>query len=262
MKVRSEAPECCNWKSPEVQRSHSKMSIILDNCAFFALLILYQSPKSYQLPDKPIRLLPHRLFVPHINPTHTTDVCVVVLSLAISLSLSRWATHSPSLRLYQHTWVTVTHMQTFLWCGLGKHNWSSHKKQHDVSIRMMFSQVQLSDTVIAVLAHHEIISTFPRKTKPANNLRLDKLHTYMKRLTGMSKNNFVASRKHMKKCQFWKMSSLKGKSKCQRDRYFTHRERCLLGVSQDGMRIIFFPCWNEPQLPDIKHTYKAVKSVT
>lgn len=26
----------------------------------------------------------------------------------------------------------------------------------------------------------------------------------------------------MKKCQFWKMPSLKGKSKCQRDRYFTH----------------------------------------
>lgn len=185
---------------------------------------------------------------------------------SLSLSLCRWATHYPSLRHCQHSWETVTHMQTLLWCGLGKHNWSSHKRsmvsKGNVSIRMMFSQVQPSDTVIAVLAHREIISTFPRKTKPANNLRLDKLHTYMKRLTGMSRNNFVASRKHMKKCQFWKMSSLKGKSKCQRDRYFTHRERCLLGVSQDGMRIIFFPCWNEAQLPDIKHTYKVVKSLT
>ncbi len=58
----------------------------------------------------------------------------------------------------------------------------------------------------------------------------------------------------MKKCQFWKMSSLKGKSKCQRDRYFIHRERCLLGVTQKGVRIIFFPSWNELQLPGIKHT--------
>lgn len=90
--------------------------------------------------------------------------------------------------------------------------------------------------------------------KKPNNLRLDKLHTYMRTLTGMSKNNFVASRKHMKKCQFWKMSSLKGESKCQRDWYFTHREHCLLGVALKDVRIIFFPCWNELQLPGIKHT--------
>lgn len=77
----------------------------------------------------------------------------------------------------------------------------------------------------------------------------------MRTLTGMSKDNSVASRKHMKKCQFWKMSSLKGKSKCQRDRYFTHREHCLLGAALKDVRIIFFfPCWNELQLPGIKHT--------
>lgn len=48
--------------------------------------------------------------------------------------------------------------------------------------------------------------------------------------TGMSKNNFVACRKHMKDCHFWKMPSLKGKSKRQRDRYFTQKEPCLLGL--------------------------------
>lgn len=109
-------------------------------------------------------------------------------------------------------------------------------------------------TVMAILVHHEIISTLPRTTKQPNNLRLDKWHAFMNTLTGMSENNFVTSRKHMKKCHFWKMSSLKGKSKCQRDRYFTHRECCLLGVTQKGVRIIFFPCWNELQLPGIKHT--------
>lgn len=109
-------------------------------------------------------------------------------------------------------------------------------------------------TVRTILVHLEIISTLPWTTKQPNNLRLDKWHTFMNTLTGMSKNNFVASRKHMKKCQFWKMSSLKGKSKCQRDRYFTHRERCLLGVTQKGVRVIFFPCWNELQFPGIKHT--------
>lgn len=126
----------------------------------------------------------------------------------------------------------------------------------DFWVKIAFRKVQLLDThqtAAAVLVQWNNNNITKGKRKP-NNLRLDKLHTYMSTLTGMSKNNFVASRKHMKKCQFWKMSSLKGKSKCQRDRYFTHGERCLLGVALKGVRIIFFPCWNELQLPGIKHT--------
>lgn len=57
-------------------------------------------------------------------------------------------------------------------------------------------------TAIAILVHREKISTLLSKTIQPNNLRLDKLHTYTNTLAGMSKNNFVASRKHMKKCQF------------------------------------------------------------
>lgn len=181
----------------------------------------------------------------------------------VFLSSCRWAMHSPSFSRCQHSREMVTHAQTYLRFQFWMQNWSIYKRSMDSRGNVSKAGVQEGTTirhryqyptVIAVLVHREIISTLPRKTKQPNNLRLDKLHTYMNTLTGMSKNNFVASRKHMKKCQFWKMSSLKGKSKCQRDRYFTHRERCLLGVAQKGVRIIFFPCWNELQLPGIKHT--------
>lgn len=50
------------------------MSIVLDNCAFSTPSILYQTPKSYQLPVKPIKILPRRLFVSHIN--HTYNKCI------------------------------------------------------------------------------------------------------------------------------------------------------------------------------------------
>lgn len=43
------APECSNWKSPEVQRSHSKMSIMRDHSAVSRPLILHQSPKRCRL---------------------------------------------------------------------------------------------------------------------------------------------------------------------------------------------------------------------
>ena len=60
------------------------MSIVLDNCAFSTPLILYQTPKSYQLPAKPIKILPCRLFVSHIN--HTSNKCIFFLQMSHALS--------------------------------------------------------------------------------------------------------------------------------------------------------------------------------
>lgn len=47
------APECSNWKSPEVQRSHWKMSIMRDHSAVSRPLILHQSPKRCRLSPSP-----------------------------------------------------------------------------------------------------------------------------------------------------------------------------------------------------------------
>ena len=135
-------------------------------------------------------------------------------------------------------------------------------------VKIMLRQAQLPDSDISIrqwdtfyymkqYKHHRGKQNNPNKPKVGQMT-----HFTPTLWLGCKKNNFVASRKHMKKCQFWKMPSLKGKSKCQGDRSFTHRERCLLGVTQEGVRIIFFPSWDELQLPGIKHTKQRAHCCT
>lgn len=331
---------CSNWKSPEVQRSHSKMSITPDHSAASRPLIPHQSAKCFQ-PSPSLSILQREgcldlfgLTEHPLGPSRKVSHCqgfekrplisrgnfgsiskIYCLAIVCRIdwlcleresscdkqkatimkqqyilndSFNNWgrfrhSTESNLLRridwtqhLHQrnseqvplHTAPPPTASTSASPAFILLHGLIADWHQAEASIRNTCSPNQtpqhcakvshtdtqwISDSRSSVSALWNNPNTSKGRRK-ANNLRLDKWHTYMRTLTGMSKNNFVASRKHMKKCQFWKMSSLKGKSKCQRDRYFTHRERCLLGAALKDVRIIFFPCWNEPQLPGIKHT--------
>lgn len=224
-----EPPECRNWKSSS-DSTEKRWARLLHNCSLRSSLLLSETPKDYRMPSKPINILPWRLFVTHLNHSHKRNVHLWVflfsaddawLSSRLSIvclihKIQEFVTQFLSLiRIWIEEFIKTTCLGNI-----------SADFQTDATIRRRY-QFQTTRTIWAHVCNN-INDTKNNKTIYG---WINDTLTWTLWL-GCNRRTRSPLEKHMKKCQFWEMSSLKGKSKCQRDRYFTHRARCLLGPAQ------------------------------
>lgn len=121
--------------------------------------------------------------MPHINHTYTTNV-FFFLQMSPALSQPQPPPTQPrngnSCTDIPVVLILNAQLKRLLKAGMDSlGNVSKDNVQTGTTIRHWYQY----QTMITVSVHHEIISTSQRKTKQPNNLRLDKLHTYMNTLT-------------------------------------------------------------------------------